>query len=119
MKKRLRKKKQGCYFKKIDVEITSIESLEKDFNYIVTFKCYRTNKSYQAHLLKFAPSFECLYSMQNDLVNKTLLNGLIDFHHKDLFLYIPKCQIKAIDSRMCLCHCVSGKNFEKRVEKIN
>ena len=37
MKKRLRKKKQGCYFKKIDVEITSIESLEKDFNYIVTF----------------------------------------------------------------------------------
>ena len=46
MKKRLRKKKQGCYFKKIDVEITSIESLEKDFNYIVTFKCYRSNKSY-------------------------------------------------------------------------
>lgn len=66
MKKRLRKKKQGCYFKKIDVEITSIESLEKDFNYIVTFKCYR-----------------------------------------------PKYQIKAIDSRMCLCHCVSGKNFKK------
>lgn len=52
--------------------------------------------------------------MQNDLVNKTLLNGLIDFHHKDLFLYIPKYQIKAIDSRMCLCHCVSGKNFEKK-----
>ena len=50
MKKRLRKKKQGCYFKKIDVEITSIESLEKDFNYIVTFKCYRPNKSYQANL---------------------------------------------------------------------
>ncbi len=64
MKKRLRKKKQGCYFKKIYVEITSIESLEKDFNYIVTFKCYRHNKSYQAHLLKFTPFFECLYSMQ-------------------------------------------------------
>lgn len=93
MKKRLRKKKQGCYFKKIDVEITSIESLEKDFNYIVTFKCYRSNKSYQAHLL----------------------NGLIDFHHKDLFLYVPKYQIKAIDYRMCLCHCVSGKNFKKTV----
>lgn len=55
--------------------------------------------------------------MQNDLVNKTLLNGLIDLHHKDLFLYIPKYQIKAIDSRMCLCHCVSGKNFEKTVER--
>ena len=35
----------------------------------------------------------------------------------DLFLYIPKYQIKAIDSRMCLCHCVSGKNFEKTVER--
>ena len=117
MKKRLRKKKQRCYFKKIDVEITSIESLEKDYNYIVTFKCYRPNKSYQAHLLKFTPSFECLYSMQNDLVNKTLLKGLIDFHHKDLFLYIPKYQIKAIDSVLCICHCVSGKNFEKTVER--
>ena len=31
-----------------------------------------------------------------------------------LFLYIPKYQIKAIDSRMCLCHCVSSKNFEKK-----
>lgn len=70
MKKRLRKKKQGCYFKKIYVEITSIESLEKDFNYIVTFKCYRPNKSYQAHLLKFTPFFKCLYSMQNDLIKK-------------------------------------------------
>lgn len=55
--------------------------------------------------------------MQNDLVNKTLLNGLIDFHHKDLFLYIPKYQIKAIDSIMCLCHCVSGKNLKKTVER--
>ena len=117
MKKRSRKKKQGCYFKKIDVEITSIESLENDYHYIVTFKCYRPNKSYQAHLLKFTPFFECLYSMQNDLVNKTLLNGLIDFHHKDLFLYIPKYQIKAIDSRMCLCHYVSGKSLKKTVER--
>lgn len=55
--------------------------------------------------------------MQNDLVNKTLLNGSIDFHHKDLFLYIPKYQIKAIDSRMCLCHYVSGKSFKKTVER--
>lgn len=117
MKKRLRKKKQTPFLKKVDVEITSIESLENDFHYIVTFKCYRLNKSYQAQLLKFTPSFECLYSMQNDLANKTLLNGLIDFHHKDLFLYIPKYQIKAIDSIMCLCHCVSGKNFEKTVER--
>ena len=49
--------------------------------------------------------------MQNDLVNKTLLKGLIDFHHKDLFLYIPKYQIKAIDSVLCICHCVSN-NFK-------
>ena len=57
--------------------------------------------------------------MQNDLVNKTLLKGLIDFHYKDLFLYIPKYQIKAIDSVLCICHCVSGKNFEKNSgEKI-
>ena len=53
--------------------------------------------------------------MQNDLVNKTLLKGLIDFHYKDLFLYIPKYQIKAIDSVLCICHCVSGKNFKKIV----
>ena len=111
MKKRLRKKKQGCYLKKIYVDITSIESLENDFNYIVTFKCYRPNKSYQAQLLKFTPSFEYLYSMQNDLVNKTLLKSFIDFHHKDLFLYIPKYQIKAIDSVLCICHCVSN-NFK-------
>ncbi len=57
--------------------------------------------------------------MQNDLVNKTLLKGLIDFHHKDLFLYIPKYQIKAIDSVLCICHCVSGKNFEKKQWREN
>lgn len=111
MKKRLRKKKQTPFLKKVDVEITNIKPLEDKFNYIITFKCHKSRKYYQVQLLKFTTPYKYLNCMKSDLVNKTLLKGLIDFHQKDLFLHLPKYQIKAIDSALCLCHCVSS-NFK-------
>ena len=111
MKKRLRKKKQTPFLKKVDVEITNIKPLEDEFNYIITFKCHKSRKYYQVQLLKFTTPYKYLNCMKSDLVNKTLLKGLIDFHQKDLFLHLPKYQIKTIDSALCLCHCVSS-NFK-------
>lgn len=108
MKKRLRKKKQKSYFKKVNVEIIKIESLEHDFNFIITFKICETRCTYQVQIIKYMPAFKQLRYMQKDWQNRTLFKGLMDWHKKDLSLYLPKYKIKAFASELCFGHCVSN-----------
>lgn len=109
MNKRLRKKKLKSNNKKIDIEVSNIKCLEENHNYLVTFKEYETNRSYQIQIVKYMPSLKYITSMRSDCAKKTLLKGVIDLNKNDLCLYIPKYRIVAKDALLCLGHCVSSK----------
>ena len=109
MKKRIRKKKTKHYYKKFDIEISDIKCLEKDFNYIVTFKVYENNRCYKSQILEYMPAFKYIHFMRNDCTEKTLLKGVVDLNKRDLSLFIPKYKIKARDAVLCLGQCVSSK----------
>lgn len=115
MKKRLRKKISKKYINH-EIIVTSIKEIESDYNYIVYFQTLDNLKNFQVQILKYMENYKYIATLKLCAIKQSVLKGY-ELKTVLMHLYIPKYQIKAIDSRMCLCHCVSGKDFKKTVER--
>lgn len=114
MKKRLRKKKLKCSYKSVNVYIDSINCLEENFNYVITFKIMDKPCSkfkYQLQTLKYMSDYKNIPKMRKDMLEKKILKGRVCTKRMYPSLFICKYNLHLRNTTFQLGFSMSGKSY--------